>query len=249
MRAARRPATSSLASVGHVLDALGADQVHGVAFAAEGAGGRRHVVGHDPVAALAAALVDGVGDQVLGLGGEAHDQRGTPGAGLRQGGQDVRVGRKLQRRRLGARLLLDLGAGRPRHLPVGDGGGTDRDVDRAGREAGRQHLVGRVDVDRAHARRIGDRHRATHQRDLGAEPREGRRDGMALLARGMVGDVAHRIDRLARRARRHQRALAGQRLLRGQHRLDGGHDLRRLRHAAGADARCRPWRRRWGRRK
>ncbi len=33
---------------------------------------------------------------------------------------------------------------------------------------------------------------------------------MALLARGMVGDVAHRIDRLARRARRDHGALAGQ---------------------------------------
>ena len=38
-----------------------------------------------------------------------------------------------------------------------------------------------------------------------------RRDRMALLAGGAVGDVAHRIDRLMGRARGHQHALAGER--------------------------------------
>ena len=57
---------------------------------------------------------------------------------------------------------------------------------------------------------------------------------MALLARRVIGDVAHRIDRLARRARGHKRALTLEGAAGRQHRRDGGHDLRRLRHAAGA---------------
>lgn len=92
-----------------VLDARSADQVDGIAFAAEGAGGRRHVVGHDPVAALAPSLVDRIGHQVLGLGGKAHDHLRAPDARLRQGGENIGVGCELYRRRLCARLLLDLG--------------------------------------------------------------------------------------------------------------------------------------------
>ena len=57
---------------------------------------------------------------------------------------------------------------------------------------------------------------------------------MALLARGMVRDEAHRIQRLAGRTRGDQRAPAGERPVAPQHRVDGGDDLDRLRHAAGA---------------
>ena len=222
-----------------ILDARGADQVDGIALAAEGPGGGRHVVGHDPVAALAFALVDCIGHQVLGLGGKAHHQHGSPGAGLRQGGENVGVGSEVQCRRRRARLLLDLGAGRPRHFPVGDRGGADCDIEGASSKAGGQHLVGRIDVNGAHTRRVGNHNRTTHQRDLGAEARERGGDGVALLARRMVGNVANRVDRLARRAARHQRPLAGQGLFKGrpasgQYRLDGSDDFRRLRHATKA---------------
>ena len=43
-----------------------------------------------------------------------------------------------------------------------------------------------------------------------------RRDGMALPAGGAVGDVAHRIDRLVRRAGGDEHALAGERALRAR---------------------------------
>ena len=59
---------------------------------------------------------------------------------------------------------------------------------------------------------------------------------MALLARRMVGDVAHGIDRLARRARRHDSPLPGQWSFGWrQQALDGVGDFFWLRHAAGPE--------------
>ena len=57
---------------------------------------------------------------------------------------------------------------------------------------------------------------------------------MALLAGGAVGDVAHRVDRLMRRAGGDQHALALQRAGCGKLLFDGGGDLQRLGHAADA---------------
>ena len=59
-----------------------------------------------------------------------------------------------------------------------------------------------------HARRIGQVHRPAHQRHVGAGGGRRRGDGVALLAGGAVGDIAHRIDRLVRRAGGDQHALA-----------------------------------------
>src|SRR5436305_1912573 len=58
-----------------ILDPAAIDQMNGVAIAAEDAGCGRHIVGEDPVAALAHALVAGVAEDILGLGGEADHQR------------------------------------------------------------------------------------------------------------------------------------------------------------------------------
>ena len=61
------------------------------------------------------------------------------------------------------------------------------------------HLARRLDMGGVHAGRIGDRHRARDEADIGAEPCQRGRDGVALAAGGAVGDVAHRVDRLMRR--------------------------------------------------
>ena len=83
------------------------------------------------------------------------------------------------------------------------------------------------------ARRIGQIHRPADQRHVGAGARGGCGDGVALLAGRTVGDIAHRIDRLVRRARRDQHALAFERLrLRREQILDRGGDLQWLGHAA-----------------
>ena len=68
-------------------------------------------------------------------------------------------------------------------------------------------------------------------------PRRGGRgsDGVALLAGGTVGDVAHRIDRLVRRAGGDDDAPASERLvaiIAAEERLGRGRDLERLGHAA-----------------
>ena len=63
-----------------------------------------------------------------------------------------------------------------------------------------------------HAGRIGQIHRPADQRHLGAGARRRRGNGVALLAGRTVGDIAHRIDRLVRRAGGDQHALALERL-------------------------------------
>ena len=98
--------------------------------------------------------------------------------------------------------LLDLLVRRIGDAPVGDGGGEDGDVAGQLLFAGVSICTARFDRHHLHARRHRQDDRARDQHRLGAQ-RHGRLgDGIALLARGMVGDVAHRIDRLARRARR-----------------------------------------------
>ena len=97
--------------------------------------------------------------------------------------------------------------------PVGDRGGEDRDIGRQRRLDRRQHLPRRLDLHDGDAARIGHVHRAGNQHHLGAGRGRGRGDGVALLAGGAVGDVAHRIDRLVRRARSDEHALARERLV------------------------------------
>ena len=82
---------------------------------------------------------------------------------------------------------------------------------------------------------IGDIDRTGDEPDIGAELSQRRRDRMALLAGGAVGDVAHRVDRLMRRSRGDDDPAACKRLRSlVEHGLDRGHDLQRFGHAAFA---------------
>ena len=100
-----------------------------------------HVIGHDPVAALARQLGAGVGLDVVGLGGEADHQPRPLRTGARQGGQDIGILHQAQGRRpVLALLQLD-----PEHLvgaPVGHGGDADGDVGGQGGLGGVLHLDG-----------------------------------------------------------------------------------------------------------
>ncbi len=87
---------------------------------------------------------------------------------------------------------------------------------------------------RLHARRIGLSRRPRDQGRGRAQPRQGGRDRVALLARGAVADEAHRIDRLVGRPARHQRAPPRERRLRPEILLNGADDLHRLGHAPEA---------------
>ena len=61
------------------------------------------------------------------------------------------------------------------------------------------------------ARRVGQGDRPADQRHIGTGLRRGAGDGVALLAGRTIGDVAHRIDRLVRRTRGDDNALAQER--------------------------------------
>ena len=116
--------------------------------------------------------------------------------------------------------------------PVGDRGGHHRDIDRERGLAGGQHLRRGLDRHQLYPGRGRLLRRTRNQHRLGAERGERGRDRMALLARGMVGDIAHRVDRLARRAAGDQGATSGEPRIALQHPLDRGDDLQRLGHAA-----------------
>ena len=123
--------------------------------------------------------------------------------------QDVRVLDEAQDRRPLA-VLLQLLAGLGLDPPVGNGGRHDRDIDRQRRLARRQHLPRGLDRDQPDPGRGRLLGRPRDQHGLG--PQRGQRGGdrVPLLARGMVRQVSHRVDRLARRAACHQRAPAGE---------------------------------------
>ncbi len=65
---------------------------------------------------------------------------------------------------------------------------------------------------------------------FGAEPREGGCNGVALAARGAVGDVTHRVDRLKGGAAGDQGAAAAEPGVGREEGLDGGQDFRGLGH-------------------
>ncbi len=155
---------------------------------------------------LAARFFCGVRDQILGLGGEADDEARAAIAGLAQRREDVGIFGELQRRRRAVFLEL---LRRGLDPPIGHGRGADRDLDRQRRLARLEHVARGFDMRRTvtpggsgSAVGPGDQHR------LGAGARQRGRDGVALLARGAVGEIAHRVDRLVRRAAGDERAAA-----------------------------------------
>ena len=204
----------------------------GIALAAEDAARRRDVIGQDPVAAFLAALGLRIGDDILGLGGEADHQFRPAVAGFGQRREDVGILDQFQRGQRSG-LFLQL-RGRGVGAPIGDRGGTNRDIGRQRSLACRQHLARRLDAHDFDARRIGLVGRARDQHAIGAEPRQRSGNGMALAAGGAVGDVAHGIDRLLRRAAGDERAAAAQRRIGDEDLFDRGDDLQRLGHAAHA---------------
>ena len=152
---------------------------------------------------------------------------------MADGFENIGIFRQLQRRRRIARLLLDLLFRRAHHPPVGDGGDHDGDIRRQSRYYRIAHLLGTLDMDRRDLGRIGDGDRAGNKRDLCPQLSQSRRNGMALLARGAVGDVAHRVNRFMRGAGGHD----GRSALQGLWPLiqqcgNGFDDLQRLGHAA-----------------
>ena len=195
-----------------------------VAVAAHHAGRRRDIVGDDPVAALAREFGLGVVDQMLGLGGKADHQRRPPVPQFRDRRKDIGIFHQLQRRhaarksssasarphwRRASRRRRRRRSRCPPAARLPPGAACRARI----RHASPSTPAGIVEIDRA-----GD------QGDVRAGRLRRRGNGKTLFAGGAVGDVAHRIDRLVRRARGDQHALARERarLRRAQQALGGG---------------------------
>ena len=175
------------------LDLIAANSVAG----AEGAFGSRHGIGGDEVEPLALELVEGVGLDVLGLGGEAHQE--LVGATLLgEGRDDVRHG--FERDRHPLPVLLQFLRRGLRRSPVADRGGHDQHVARAEQGVGLPvHLGGGDDGIIHHPGRLGQRDGPGHEVDRPAGFLRGGGQGEAHLARRRVADEAHRIEELAGR--------------------------------------------------
>ena len=128
-----------LGRFGPILDAVGGDEVDAVARAAHDVA--RHVVGDDPVGALGGALGGGIGDDVVGLGGEADQQARAVGM-LRRAWRGCR-GWARSASCGGPSAFLSLCAARL-DPPVGDRGDQDRGV--AGQGAARPRRPSRCAV-------------------------------------------------------------------------------------------------------
>ena len=248
-------ATSSFDCGGQDFDAGRRDEMHRVVVAAHHAAFRRDVVRHDPVAALALQLRLGVLDHLLGLGREADRQLSA--ASILSFATVARMSGFSTSASCGGppAVLLEFLLARVGGAPVGDRGGEDARhrpaaLPRPRRSMSRALSTRTVFTPGGSGSVTGPETSVT----LGAGRGRGARDGVALLAGGAVGDVAHRIDRLVRRAGGDQDALAGERLVCASRRassmlLDRRDDLQRLGHAAECrPRRFPPSRRRSGRR-
>ncbi len=171
---------------------------------------------------------------VVGFEREAHQQ--TSALACAQLGGDVL--RAAQAERQASVALLHLALRDLLGRVVRHGGAHHGAVRRVEGLRGRAvHLFGRQHLDAAHALRCGERRAAAHERDVGTPCRQFARNGIAHLARRMVGEVAHGVDGFDRGSGSHQVAFPGERrapFARGQQPLHGPHDGLGLLHAAFA---------------
>ena len=165
-----------------------------------------HLVGRDHVEVLALEFGERIALDVLGFRCEPDDERSRGAGGHR--GEDVR--RSAEREHERVARLLDL---LRRHLQrpvVGDRRGRDEDVGAAEILVDRgKHLLGRLDVDPADARRRTDVDRAADQYHLGAGVARRFRDRKSHLSGAAVGDESHRVDAFARGPRGDDDLAAG----------------------------------------
>ena len=140
----------------------------------------RHIIGHDPVHALAFALLAGVGDYVLRFRREADQQVGALRAGG-QTGENIGVFGEDQRGRRAA-AFLDLVGLVIARAPVGHRRHHDRHIAGQSRLHLARHIIGAFHIDPVNARRRAQVDRAGHQRHPRACIGGGGGDGVALFA-------------------------------------------------------------------
>src|SRR5260221_12718347 len=115
-------------------------------------------------------------------------------------------------------------------MVIGDRGDRDEDIGLLHpRHHGFEHLARSDHVHALHARRSGERGDTGYQRHLRTCFKRCLRDGVAHLARALIGDPAHRVDRLIGRSRRDQHFFFRKRLW-AERTRDFGQYLRWLEH-------------------
>ena len=182
---------------------------------------------------FAGAFELGVGHQVLTFGGKTHAIKRPRLRPLRLGSRKKNVGvfDKVQVGHFATAVFFDFlltgGGGPPiRHGRRGDQGTGPRQ----GLQGGGHHVLRRHHIDPLHPMGGGQLHRPGNQHHLGTRFLRGPGNGKTHLARGVVGDAAHRVNRLKGGACRDQHLLPGQAfgLKVGNHL---GHQIGGLQHA------------------
>ena len=134
---------------------------------------------------------------------------------LAKAGQNIRIFCQLQMR---YPLISLFNLLRPAiyHMPVSDRRGTDGTICRQAGHTGVIHLASGCDLYNLDPCRILQLNRAADQRNARPFICTGFGNRMPLLARGMISDIAHWINRLKSRARSNQNMPPGQRLRRAR---------------------------------
>ena len=172
------------------------DEGKQVGGGAEARPGIPQVVGGDQIQVLFLQLLPGVFHQIPRLHGKPAQElprrpvlpqpgQNVPGAGQGQGGRRV------------VPVLFQLVLRADRGPVVGHGGGLDDDV-LSGSPGGDRlkHVLGGHHIHRVHADGLSQAGGAGHQRDLRPAGGGGPGNGVAHAPGGVVGEIAHRIQRL-----------------------------------------------------
>ena len=153
-----------------------------------------------------------IGDDVVGLGGEADEHRQALLARRQLAELAEDVLRAIQRDRHGPVALLHLFLRRLRRRVVGDGRRhDDRVLAVAALHHGRVHLRGAAHLHHGGAVGSGQVGRSGHQRHRGAAAQRFGGDRVSHASARAVADKTNRIDVFERRARGDQDAASGKR--------------------------------------
>ena len=159
--------------------------------------GARHIIGKHEVTALARELGLRLLDEVLGLGGKAHQQTGKAHGAC--AAQNIR--RALQLQAEAGVVFLDLLRGLGHRAVIGNSGGEDANLHaRQHGLHGLQHFLGALHLVQLRPIRSAQADRAADEQDLVALIKGSLGQGIAHAAAAAVGEKSNRVQGLARGA-------------------------------------------------
>ena len=196
-RSISRCATSRLLMSGQLSTPSLGDEMNLIVIATEDAGLGTDVIGDDQIATLSRQLLLRMFHDMFGFGRKANDNfgplllaRGDGLAGYRGSRQATSVGRATAPFFIfsAAACSTRQSATAAAKMAISQGSSSSHSL---------QHVARRLDRHHLHTRWNGQRNRPGNENRLGAKRHGGFGDGIALLARGVIGDDSAR-DRSAR---------------------------------------------------